>query len=40
MAQEMDWQEEQELTHAEGSYDEKDIQVLEGLEALAEYIEL
>ena len=34
MAQEMDWQEEQELTHAEGSYDEKDIQVLEGLEAV------
>ena len=25
---------EQELTHAEGSYDEKDIQVLEGLEAV------
>ena len=34
MAQDTELQNEQELTHAEGSYDEKDIQVLEGLEAV------
>ncbi len=34
MAQDTELQNEQELTHADGSYDEKDIQVLEGLEAV------
>ena len=34
MAQDTELQNEQDLTHAEGSYDEKDIQVLEGLEAV------
>ena len=34
MAQDTELQNEQDLTHAEGSYDEKDIQVLEGLEVV------
>ena len=34
MAQDTELQNEQDMTHAEGSYDEKDIQVLEGLEAV------